>query len=141
MAKLVPTGKTGKSLPLSLTKALQMTQPKVAKQRRQKFLENLFVQQDITQDLEHWNLIDFVSQHPSAAQKVQQKFNARWVIVQQQNLPKMNKLVYDGSHASVKRSRRLICRNLRNQIGDATLGQAVFCNHILFRTQASGKST
>ena len=102
MAKLVPTGKTGKSLPLSLTKALQMTQPKVAKQRRQKFLENLFVQQDITQDLEHWNLIDFVSQHPSAAQKVQQKYNLRWVIVQKQPCRTKIKLVYDGSHAVVK---------------------------------------
>ena len=102
MAEQVPTGKIGKCLPLSLTKALQKTQPNVVKHRRQKFLKQLFVQQGISQEPDDWSLIDFVSQHPSAAQKVQQKFNARWVIVQQQNLPKMNKLVYDGSHAIVK---------------------------------------
>ena len=104
MAEQAKTKKTGKFLPLCLTKALQKAIPNIANKRRQAFLSKLCSQHAILQEPEQINLADFLSQYPQAATQLQQKFNVRWVVVQKQwrhNL-KVTRLVYDGSRAIVK---------------------------------------
>ena len=104
MAQPAATEKTGKCLPLCLTRALQKTVPKIRKERRHSILQKVFVQHGISDDSEKWNLTDFLLQHPLAAQQLQQTFNIRWVIVKKQHRDKVkdNCLVYDGRHAIVK---------------------------------------
>ena len=104
MAGPALTKKTGKCLPLCMTKAIQKTVPKIQKKRRLLFLQKLFVQQGITQDPDQVTLSDFVSKHPLAAQKVQQNYNVRWMIVKKiwRKKKKYVTLLYDGSHAIVE---------------------------------------
>ena len=84
MAEQAKTKKTGKFLPLCLTKALQKAIPNIANKRRQAFLSKLCSQHAILQEPEQINLADFLSQYPQAATQLQQKFNVRWVVVQKQ---------------------------------------------------------
>ena len=84
MAERAPIAKIGKCLPLTLTKALQISKPSIQKQRKKLYLQKLFEKHAISHDPEHCSLVDFLLQHPAAAQTVQQKYNARWVVVQKQ---------------------------------------------------------
>ena len=102
MAERAPIAKIGKCLPLTLTKALQISKPSIQKQRKKLYLQKLFEKHAISHDPEHCSLVDFLLQHPAAAQTVQQKYNARWVVVQKQYRYKKFQLVYDGSRATVK---------------------------------------
>ena len=81
MAGLAPTKKIGKCLPLCMTKVMQKTAPTIRKERRLLFLQNLCAQEGITQDPDQLTLTDFVSKHPLVAQKVQQNYNVRWMVV------------------------------------------------------------
>ena len=112
MARLVDTEKTGKCLPLCLTKAVQKTVPQITKKRRHSVLKKLLVHHGISENPEHWSLTDFLLQHPLAAQQLQQNHNVRWVVVKKQNRHKVVdiSLVYDGRHAIVKdESSRIHC--------------------------------
>ena len=62
------------------------------------------MQQGITQDPDQVTLSDFVSKHPLAAQKLQQNYNVRWMVVKKiwRKKEKHVQLVYDGSHATVQ---------------------------------------
>ena len=104
MAGLAPTKKIGKCLPLCMTKVMQKTAPTIRKERRLLFLQNLCAQEGITQDPDQLTLTDFVSKHPLVAQKVQQNYNVRWMVVKKKwhKKEKNVKLVYDGSHATVQ---------------------------------------
>ena len=104
MAGPALTKKTGKCLPLCMTKAIQKTVPKIQKKRRLLFLQNLFVQEGITKHPDQVTLTDFVSKHSLAAQKVQQNYNVRWMVAKKiwRKKEKHVQLVYDGSHATVQ---------------------------------------
>ena len=104
MAQPAATEKTGKCLPLCLTKAIQKTNPHIRKDRRDLVLKKLFDQHSILENPENWNLADFLQQHPLAAQQLQQTCNVRWVVVKKQwrHKNKDIRLVYDGRHAIVK---------------------------------------
>ena len=101
MAKQGPPRKIGKFTPLSLTSALQKAVPQRRKQRRFKDLQKLFAQEEICQNPNDVSLVDFLKSYPKAAQALQQKFNLRWVVIQNRRFRDNKKvqLLYDGSHA------------------------------------------
>ena len=85
-----------------LTKAVQSLKPTVRKDQRDKWLSQAFVNNNIlkpaTPDL--WEFGDFVVQHPSAIQFLQQKLNLRLLVVKTTKNKNFNvpKLLYDGRH-------------------------------------------
>ena len=104
MAGLAQTKKTGKCLPLCMTKAIQKAVPKIQKKRRLAFLQKLFLQHGITEDPDQLTLSDFVSKHPLATQRLQQNYNVRWMVVKKiwRKKQKYLTLLYDGSNATVQ---------------------------------------
>lgn len=104
MDKPDPPRKIGKRLPLSLTKALQKTIPFAHTAPRLKFLQKLFIGEGIQDSPKNISLVNFVLHHPLAAQKVQQKYQFRWVVIKQWTKSNQRQvgLIYDATHAILK---------------------------------------
>ena len=75
--------------------------PRSQKQRRLQYLQKLFAQENIDKNPDDISLVDFLLLHPKAAQTLQQKFNARFAVVQKRRHgnKKETRLLYDGSRA------------------------------------------
>jgi len=73
----------------------------VRKQQRLAYLKKLFIAQEIKKNYNDIALVDFVLNHPSSAQKLQLKYNVRWVVIQKnyRNNYKTVQMIYDGSRA------------------------------------------
>ena len=92
-----------KCLPLSLIRALQMTTPNIMKSRRDQFLQKMMRDQGIPEQA--WttmSLVDLVTLHLEATEKLQKHFNMRWVVVKRvwyNQKTKETVLLYDGRQA------------------------------------------